>query len=471
VSQCPIADTPALVRVAEPSAVSSKEELFELLIESATGFAIFTTDLDGVVTSWNSGAERLFGYSEGEILGSTADVTFTPEDRARGAAERERITAQRDGRASDERWHLRKNGSRFWASGLLMPLKGAEGYVKITQDHTQRHVSEERLRESEQRFRLLASSIPQLVFLTRPDGNRTWPSPQWIAFTGVGFDESLGLNWLDAIHPHDREATLKAWDEARASGQYYIEHRVRRQSDGEYLWHQTRAKPVATPDGPSEEWVGTMTDIHHLRGLQGRQQVLIAELQHRTRNLLAVVQAIANQTLRSSESLDAFKKQFNSRLAAVSRVQSLLAEVEDRTVDLHDLVAAELAAHTDSASGSDKIEIDGPSVALPANAAQAIGLALHELATNAVKYGALGHRAGRLQVSWEFMHETPAPQVALRWIETGVSVETPKRKGYGSELIERALPYQLQARTHLDFSPQGLRCEIVVPIRANPSNG
>jgi two-component sensor histidine kinase len=213
-----------------------------------------------------------------------------------------------------------------------------------------------------------------------------------------------------------------------------------------------------------------MTDIDHLRGLQSRQQVLIAELQHRTRNLLAVVQAIANQTLRSSESLDAFKKQFNSRLAAVSRVQSLLAEVEDRTVDLLDLVTAELAAHTETETASDKIEINGPSVALPANAAQAIGLALHELATNAVKYGALAHDAGVLRVTWELTDEPSAPKVALRWHETGVSVGTPKRKGYGSELIERALPYQLQAKTHLDFGPEGLRCEIVVPIRASSSN-
>src|SRR5436305_9608176 len=225
-----------------------------------------------------------------------------------------------------------------------MPLKINAGYVKITRDRTEQHQAEERMRESEQRFRLLATSIPQLVFLTRPDGSRTWPSPQWIAFTGIGFDQSLGLNWLEAIHPDDRERTQKAWDEASVKGEYYVEHRVRRHADGEYLWHQTRAKPL---DGAasSDEWVGTMTDIDDLRGLQGRQQVLMAELQHRTRNLLSVVQAIANQTLRSSETLDSFKKQFSSRLRAISRVQSLLAQVEDHAIDLRDLVTAELSAH------------------------------------------------------------------------------------------------------------------------------
>ena len=443
---------------------TNKEELFELLVESSTDFAMFTIDPNGIVTSWNIGAERLFGYSELEILGRSGDVIFIPEDRAQGAAENERSRALAEGRAADDRWHQRSDRSRFWASGLLMPLKINAGYVKITRDRTEQHQAEERMRESEQRFRLLATSIPQLVFLTQPDGSRTWPSPQWIAFTGIGFDESLGLNWLEAIHPEDRERTQRTWDEARVKGEYYVEHRVRRRPDGEYVWHQTRAKPLDDAAALSTEWVGTMTDIDDLRRLQGRQQTLMAELQHRTRNLLSVVQAIANQTLRSSESLASFKDQFSSRLGAISRVQSLLSQVEDRAVDLHELVTAELAAHSEPDPGPNKIEVKGPAVALPATAAQAVGLALHELATNAVKYGALAHPAGKLEVTWELKKKRPTPEVALNWCESGISVGTPKRKGYGRELIERALPYQLNAKTHLDFTQNGVRCEIVVPI-------
>jgi PAS domain S-box-containing protein len=447
----------------------SKEELFELVVESSTDFGIFTMDSGGIITTWNGGAERLFGYSESEVVGRSADVIFTPEDRAEGAPKQERTVARRDGRAADERWHQRKDASRFWASGLLMPLRGDAGFVKITRDRTDQHQAGERLRESEQRFRLLATSIPQLVFLTRPSGERTWPSPQWIEFTGLGFDQSLGLKWLDAIHPDDREATQKAWDVARTKAEYYTEHRIRRHPDGEYLWHQTRAKPLEQSDPLKADWVGTMTDIDDLRGLQNRQQVLMAELQHRTRNLLSVVQAIANQTLRSSESLESFKVQFASRLRAISRVQSLLAEVEDHAVDLHDLVAAELAAHIETDVSSNKIRLGGPTVALPATAAQALGLALHELATNAVKYGALSHPEGKLEVRWEVKEKKPTPEVALRWRETGISIAgAPKRKGYGRELIERALPYQLNAKTQFEFGPDGVRCEIVVPVPAEP---
>src|SRR5215212_5678317 len=248
-------------------AITNKDELFEVLVESSTDFAVFTTDPNGIVTTWNIGAERLFGYSEAEILGRSGDVIFIPEDRAKGAAENERLRAKAEGRAADDRWHQRSDRSRFWASGLLMPLKKDAGYVKITRDRTEKHQAEERVRESEQRFRLLATSIPQLVFLTQPDGSRTWPSPQWIAFTGLGVNESLGHSWLDAIHPDDVEGTQRAWNAAQAKGEYYVEHRVRRASDGEYRWHQTRAKPIEGQKAATSDWVGTMTDIHDLRGL------------------------------------------------------------------------------------------------------------------------------------------------------------------------------------------------------------
>jgi PAS domain S-box-containing protein len=453
----------------------NKEELFELVVESSIDFAIFTIDPNGLTTSWNVGAERLFGYAEDQILGLSADVIFTAEDLAAAAPEEERYNARIHGRAADDRWHQRKDGSRFWASGLMMPLRGeGAGFVKITRDRTEQHQAGERLRENEQRFRLLATSIPQLVFLTRPDGNRTWPSPQWIAFTGLSFDASLGLGWLEAIHPDDREATQSAWQEARSKGEYYIEHRVRRETDGEYLWHQTRAKPLEGESGASSDWVGTMTDIEDLRGLQSRQHVLMAELQHRTRNLLSVVQSIANQTLRSSSSLEVFGRQFGSRLRALSRVQGLLARVEDQVIDLHALVTAELAAHSEDGTESSRIKVAGPSVTLPPAAAQALGLALHELATNAVKYGALAQPTGKLEVTWELKAKKPTSEIALQWRESGVSmpdVGSPKRKGYGSELIERALPYQLSAKTQLEFGPDGVRCAILVPISAESVHG
>jgi PAS domain S-box-containing protein len=443
-------------------------ELLRLIVESSNDFAIFTTDQARLVTSWNSGAERLFGFTPDEMMGSSSDAIFTPEDREAGAPEREQHLAEHNGRAADERWHQRKDGTVFWASGLMMLLSDGSGFVKITRDRSEQHAAEEQTRQSEERFRLLATSIPQLVFRTRGNGDRTWPSPQWIDFTGQTFDDSLALGWLEAIHPDDREPTLAAWRDAEQLGEYYCEHRVWRTPDGEYRWHQTRARPVDWP-GASDDWVGTMTDIHDLRALKDRQQVLMAELQHRTRNLLAVVQAVASQTLRNSDSLETFRPEFEKRLRALSRVQGLFSRADQQDIELRVLVESELAAHADQILQPDKIKVEGPPVALPATSAQALGLGVHELATNAVKYGALAHPQGQLSLTWALGEDQERPEVILEWRETGVPMPTtkPTRKGYGRELIERALPYQLSAKTELTFTPEGVHCVLAVPVRAS----
>jgi len=437
-------------------------------VESATEFAIFTQDQNGIVTSWNAGAERLTGYQNAEILGRMSDAIFTPADIAAGIPHLERAQAMLEGRAEDERWHMRKDGSRFWGSGLLIPLAGSgAGFVKILRDLTERHIAEKRLRENEELFRVLATNVPQLVFRSRATGDRTWGSPQWIEFTGLDLEHSLGFGWLDAIHPDDREATVAAWSQAQQGGEYMIEHRIRRAADGDYRWHQTRAKPIDNGDPVAGEMVGTSTDIHDMRNLRDRQEVLLAELQHRTRNLLAVVRSIAAQTLRASASLQEFDAEFGERLAALGRVQGLLARTDHQALDLRALVEAELAAHADGRRETNKVTIEGPPAFVSAGAAQALTLALHELATNAVKHGALGCPSGRLSVKWYTEGENEK-RIMLDWRESGVIMPPgePRRKGYGSELIERALPYQLKAVTRLHFGPDGVHCHISVPVTA-----
>ena len=211
-----------------------------------------------------------------------------------------------------------------------------------------------------------------------------------------------------------------------------------------------------------------MTDIHDLRSVQDQQRVLVAELHHRTRNLLAVVQSIALQTLRTSASLEGFGDEFESRLQALSRVQGLLARADREAVDLRALVEAELEAHGDGGADPGKVRVEGPPVALPAGFAQTLALALHELATNAVKYGALKQPAGRLVVTWAV--EGAGRRVLIEWWEGGVPMAEdapPRRKGYGTELIEHALPYQLGAETRLEFGADGVRCAIVVPVETH----
>jgi PAS domain-containing protein len=133
-------------------------------------------------------------------------------------------------------------------------------------------------------FRDMATGLPQLVFGCRASGERTWPSPQWVVFTGLHETESLGLGWLTAIHPDDRPATMEAWTRASAMGDYLVEHRIRRAADGSYRWHQTRAAPlpgapVMLPKGVVD-WVGSSADVDDLYRL--RQQTAEAEQHLRT---------------------------------------------------------------------------------------------------------------------------------------------------------------------------------------------
>src|ERR1700709_2927909 len=162
-----------------PGTPAEDADLLRLIFESVTGFAVFAEDASGSVIRWNRGAERLTGYSQDEIIGHSGDVIFTPEDRAAGAPQHERTQPLLAGRSEDERWHQRKDGTRFWGSGLLMCLRNGQGFVKIMRDRTGQHAKELELSESEARFRMLATSIAQLVFRSRGDGARKWGSPQW----------------------------------------------------------------------------------------------------------------------------------------------------------------------------------------------------------------------------------------------------------------------------------------------------
>jgi two-component system CheB/CheR fusion protein len=199
---------------------------------------------------------------------------------------------------------------------------------------------------------------------------------------------------------------------------------------------------------------------------EARQRLLIAELQHRTRNLLSVVQSLAQQTLGKSGSI----KAFSSRLAALGRVQSLVSGAMDDRVDLAEIIRLELQA---VGAVSDKVSITGPPVPLGFELVQTFGLALHELATNAVKYGALQDGQGRLDISWKVQSNGESiPTLSLNWNESGVSkLSRPSREGFGRHLIEKALTFTLRAKTKLSFDGDGVSCVIELPLPPDTAQG
>ncbi len=205
-----------------------------------------------------------------------------------------------------------------------------------------------------------------------------------------------------------------------------------------------------------------------LRGSLLRQQILVHELQHRTRNLIAVVDGIARQTLDHTGPNARFIDQFNDRLIALARVQDLLARTDRRSVSIEDVVRLELDALGAPLAGV-RVRVSGPWIRLRSGVIQTIALALHELATNARKYGAFTSPHGSLTVTWDTTEAEGRSWLSLDWVEEGVpsarpATATVSRGGYGRELIEEALPFALGARTTYSCDEAGVRCRIALPL-------
>ncbi|WAJ27009.1 PAS domain-containing sensor histidine kinase [Antarcticirhabdus aurantiaca] len=465
-------------------ALEASEERHRLILESALDYAIFTIDADGIVTSWPAGAQAVFGWSEAEMIGQDVAITFTPEDRANEAPQRERDEARRHGVATNTRWHLRKDERRIFIEGSVRRLRSSgssdgHGFIKIGADVTKRREAEKRLRDNRRRLRSVVEGIPQLIWRAALGGEWTWASPQWGKYTGQKGALSHGFGWLAALHPDDRGPALEGWRNADGSSYLDMETRLYDAGEGRYRWFQSRALPIRDETGRIIEWLGTSTDVDDMRQLQERQTLLLAELQHRTRNLLGVVRAMADRTAAGANSLEAFLPPFRERLAALSRINGLLSKLEHgERVTFDTLILTELGARGALEDVGGRIVLDGPAdVRLRSASVQTFALAIHELATNAVKYGALAAPDGRLSVRWRAdLNEAGARRLHVEWIESGVpnvpAPDAPPRGGgYGRLLIERSLPYQLHAAVAYELSEGGVRCTIDLPLGSSRQRG
>jgi two-component sensor histidine kinase len=207
--------------------------------------------------------------------------------------------------------------------------------------------------------------------------------------------------------------------------------------------------------------VGSSVDITERRRAEEHRLLLVNELNHRVKNTLAVVQGLARQTFREAADVKTAVARFEERLTALSRAHNLLTDENWASAGLYEVVRDQLGG--DRLAG--RISLAGPQVLLSPQVAVSLALVLHELATNATKYGALSNDTGRVQVSW--VPDPARGMVALRWVETGgPAVHAPRRRGFGSRLIERALASEVGGRVALQFLPEGVVCEIEAPVAA-----
>ena len=233
--------------------------------------------------------------------------------------------------------------------------------------------------------------------------------------------------------------------------------------DEDHAHYLVRLAPYRDGGRRVEGVVVSFVDVTGLTQAERHQRVLITELQHRTRNLLNVVQAIVMQTL----GRDNTPRTLKDRLAALGRVQSLVSQSKGDEVDLAEVVHLELQAYAGEADG--RVTVTGPPLTLGDGRVQILALALHELTTNAVKHGALKGEGGRLDIRWEVVSGASSPLLVLDWRESGVAMPPDvSRRGYGRELIERALAYTARAKTQLTFGADGVACRIEMPLAARP---
>ena len=243
----------------------------------------------------------------------------------------------------------------------------------------------------------------------------------------------------------------------RSRGVFELEHRVLR-IDGSAGWIQSRAIPLLDADGEIAEWCGMASDVTERRRAEEHRKMLMAELDHRVKNTLAAVQSLAAWTLAP----DARHMALRGRLAALAHAHNLLAASQWEGAGLAGVVEAALAPYR-----GERVALAGPDVRLGPQAAQTLSMALHELATNAAKYGALSSSQGRLEVAWQVAPCADGRRLTLTWQETGgPPVRKPERTGFGSKLIEQGLAYELDGEAELDYRPEGLRCRLAIPLPA-----
>jgi PAS domain S-box-containing protein len=227
-------------------------------------------------------------------------------------------------------------------------------------------------------------------------------------------------------------------------------------------WHDLHIEPLRNE---ADEIVGLIcasVDMTERKEGEAHLRLLLRELTHRSKNLLAVIQAMARQTANHAGSTDAFLAQFGSRLQALAASHDLLVRESWYGASLGELIRSQLSTYLDGAAV--QVTIEGPAIALKPEAAQNLGLALHELAINAAKFGALSVPTGRVSITWARRENTADHAVELDWREElGPKVKVRRKKGFGSMVIERNLARALDAEVNMDFDPDGLRCHIVIP--------
>ena len=359
-------------------------------------------------------------------------------------------------------WLMDRGRKEYDADGNLSGIVGASF------DITSRRLTEEALRDSEARFTRASALARFGAYEYDVAANRTKWSLGFMTLVGRDEVSEVSLeSFLNFLHADDQVHTSQAFEAVtRKIGSYEMEYRMRLPNGGE-IWMMDRGEtfgPVDPETGFVSRAVGMVLDITERKKSENRQSLLMNELNHRVKNTLATVQSMASQTLRTSPNMAEAKVRFEARLMALSKVHDVLTREKWESAPFAEIVDRAIFPYR--GSDADRFTAKGPSVRISSSLALTFAMTLHELCTNAVKYGALSNDKGKVEITWTV--STPkklGPILKFRWSEKGgPTVKTPTTRGFGTKLIERSLASDLGGTVNMNFAKTGVTCIITTKV-------
>ena len=370
----------------------------------------------------------------------------------------------------------RPDGSRVTVSLNIDPLRNAKGEivgaVNCFLDITERKRMDRALGYSrqlalEQEQRLAATSEHAAIGISEiaPDGSFLRVNEAICAITGFSREHLLASKLFRHTHPEDAEPDREGFRKQIAGELefYSVEKRFIRK-DGRVIWMSVRSSPVRDAEGKLLYLVRVVQDITERKAAEQRAKLLIDELNHRVKNTLATVQSLASQSARGAPTPAVFRESFEGRLIALSKAHDQLTQHHWERADLRELLTGSLAPY----AGAERVVLRGEDILLRPRAVLTLAMAFHELATNAAKYGALSAPGGRVEIRWQPVRLEGGDGrglLQIEWLEEGgPPVAEPQQRGFGSKLIEGSVMAELGGSARLLFAPQGLRCEMSIPL-------
>jgi PAS domain S-box-containing protein len=431
------------------------------LIDAAQDFAIYELDREGRILTWNKGAERLKGWKADEIIGKPYNVLHTPESRAQNSPGRELKIAAETGRFEEEAPRMRKDGSIFAAHVCLFPLRDGRGdvtgFVKVTRDISDRSKAGMAILESRRRMEGIVQSAMDAIITIDEQQRIVLFNPAAEKVFGISSDEILGKPVTELIPERLRAGhaahVRRFFDSEVLNRPLTSEDAVMaRRASGEEFPVEASISQVTV----GGEKVGTiiLRDITERKMSEEARSLLAREVDHRATNALAVAQALVSLT--KADSIEEFAEAIRGRISSLARAHSLLSQSQWRGAPLGQLIRDELLPY----AKEHQISVQGSAISCSAAAVQSLSLLFHELATNAVKHGALGREGGRVGVRWNLTPEA----MLVSWKEMGgPKVVRPTRLGFGTKLLRQVTGRQLDAKLDFHWNPDGLCVDIRLP--------